>query len=112
MHTHTIEKVSYNNSFIQGFAMLTDDNNEYYIFGDFNAQHQTWNCVHANTNRNIFFNHNIRSDYFIYHTLQHTRYPQNCDNNNASTVGYYRLLEKSSKKLLLNDYPNLQKKTH
>lgn len=54
---------------------LTDTNDQFMIFGDFNAHHQSWNCHNMNTSGKSLYELHQNSGFIIYNTNEHTHYP-------------------------------------
>lgn len=54
---------------------MTNTNEKFMIFGDFNAHHPSWNCQNTNTLGKSLFEHQQNSDFIIYNTADHTHFP-------------------------------------
>lgn len=54
---------------------LTSTDDEYMIFGDFNAHHTAWNCKNTNTSGKTLFELQQNSQFVIFNTDEHTHYP-------------------------------------
>ena len=77
---------NYTNDFINDINILTTAKNDYFIFGDLNAQHTSWNCFQNNTAGNKLFNHQISSHYYIYSPNSFTRFGQTSSPTPPSVV--------------------------
>lgn len=61
--------------FKSDLQQITNPNERFMIFGDFNAHHQSRNCRNMNTAGKSLYEHQQHSDYIIYNTNDHTHYP-------------------------------------
>ena len=81
---------AYNPRYSQDFKLdldkLTSISMEYFLFGDLNSHHQSWNCFTSNAAGNILFNHQLNSNYFIHFPSTPTRYTQTRNDHQPSTV--------------------------
>lgn len=66
---------------------LVNISGEYFIFGDFNAKHPSWNCISSNTNGNTLYSMQLNSNFFIHHTPNPTRFSQSASSSiSPSTI--------------------------
>lgn len=65
----------YSNSFEMDVKKLTAPNDDFFVFGDFNAKNTAWNCNRNNTAGNVLNNLQARSHFFVYHPNSPTHYP-------------------------------------
>lgn len=63
--------------FLGDMNILTGLSEEFFIFGDFNARHSSWNCLRNNTAGNQLFSHQLQGNYYIHAPTDYTRYSQN-----------------------------------
>lgn len=75
-------------------------NEQFMIFGDFNAHHPTWNCQNMNTTGKSLFELQQNNDFLIYNTRDHTHYPHS--GRTPSTIDL--LLSNSSMNFNLNTH--------
>lgn len=64
---------------------LTNSPKSYFICGDLNARHRSWNCYRANKNGNLLFDEYCNSNFLIKHPNEFTRYPYD-RRSNPSTI--------------------------
>lgn len=57
--------------------LLTNTTQDYFICGDFNSKHRSWNCTRGNRAGNILFEMKNRKGFIIDHPNNHTYYPEN-----------------------------------
>lgn len=101
----------YTGNFKKDIHLLTNLGKEFFIFGDFNARHSHWNCVPNNTAGNELYSHSLQSNYYIYHTNSFTRFGQNLNPIQPSTVDI--LLTNSNIPFSsLESHPNLLNSDH
>lgn len=65
----------YTNSFEADVKKITRSNEDFFVFGDFNAKNNAWNCSRNNTAGNILNELQARSHFFIHHPNAPTHYP-------------------------------------
>lgn len=95
----------YNSTFINDLKTLTNKNNDYFIFGDFNALHQSWNCSSSNPAGNTLHRYQNQNSFYVYYPPNHTRFSQNFLPTTPSTVDI--LLSNSSLSISdLETHPN------
>lgn len=66
----------YTSNFKNDLQLLTNRRNDFFVFGDFNALHSTWNCQVDNSAGKVLFDQQNRSGFYIYHTPNPTRFSQ------------------------------------
>lgn len=66
--------------------LISISNNEYFIFGDFNAKHSSWNCSKNNNAGNDLFNLQNQNDFFIYYLDSPTYFSTSSSRNHQSTL--------------------------
>lgn len=76
----------YSNQFKTDINILTSKPNDFFIFGDLNVQHMTWNCSSSNAAGNALYNHQNQSNYYVYHSQNHTRFSQTTLRSSPSTI--------------------------
>lgn len=76
----------YTADFLYDLNKITSTTTEYFILGDFNAHHPSWNCPGTNSAGRVLFNHQLASNYYIYFPLDSTRIPQNLVYRRPSTI--------------------------
>lgn len=76
----------YNNSFINDINLITDQISEYFVFGDLNARHTSWNCPNNNTAGNMLYNHQLNSNYYIHYPHSFTRFGQRSSYTQPSVI--------------------------
>lgn len=54
---------------------LTSSDEQFMIFGDFNAHHPSWNCNYTNTTGKTLYDLQQNSQFLIFNTNEHTHYP-------------------------------------
>ena len=59
---------------------------DYFIFGDLNARHTSWNCMQNNTAGIALFKHQLSSNYYIYFTSSFTRFSQNVTRKHLTLI--------------------------
>lgn len=74
----------YSRHFSLDIRHLTSFNDEYFIFGDFNAKHTSWNNSCSNRAGNSLFQIQNNSNFFVYHPNSPSYYSNS--NNNSSTL--------------------------
>lgn len=63
----------FSNNFISDIRLLTSFfDNDYFVFGDLNAKHFSWNNIRNNTSGERLFQLQNESDFFIYHPMSST----------------------------------------
>lgn len=67
----------YTSNFNNDIELLTNKRNDFFIFGDFNALHSTWNCHSENSAGKALFNIQNKSRFYIYYSPNPTRFSQN-----------------------------------
>lgn len=101
----------YNYKFREDLDTLTNRNNEYFIFGDFNAQHTSWNCPSNNSAGNVLYRYQNQSNFYVYHPPNPTRFSQNFLPTSPSTVDI--LLSNSSLSISdLETHPGILSSDH
>lgn len=87
----------YTSSFGNNIVELTDQADEYFIFGDFNAKHVDWNChVNNQAGQTLHRLHN-QMNFLIVHPMNYTHIPHSGGNSSCIDI----LLTNSS--LQIND---------
>lgn len=76
----------YTPDFIHDLDLMTSTNGDFFILGDLNAHHLSWNCAKSDTAGNLLFNHQNSNNYYIYYPPNPTRIPQNLTFRQASTI--------------------------
>lgn len=76
----------YTADFLNDLKLLTSTTGDFFVLGDFNAHHPSWNCAEANTAGRLLFNHQLSSNYYIHFPLNSTRIPQNIVYRRSSTI--------------------------
>lgn len=66
----------YSSHFTDDLDKITTTRNDFFIFGDFNAKHTSWNCHHNNRAGSKLYNHQITSHYYVHYPGCFTRYGQ------------------------------------
>lgn len=61
--------------FENDIRLLTSSTNQFMVFGDFNARHQSWNCFNNNISGKLLFNLQNSNNFLIYNTPEHTHHP-------------------------------------
>lgn len=67
----------YTNKFKDDIEILTNISSDFFIFGDLNAHHTSWNCQDFNPAGNVLYNHQLQSNYYVYFPSSFTRFGQN-----------------------------------
>lgn len=75
----------YSSDFRNDILQLTSWDKEFYVLGDFNAKHLSWNCNSTNSAGKVLFNIQQSRDFFIHHTSDPTYYPYQ-QNRNPSVI--------------------------
>lgn len=75
----------YARDFTSDLELLTSAE-DYFLLGDFNAKHSSWNCWESNTAGRELYNHQFSSNYYIYYPYEPTRIPQNECFRRSSTI--------------------------
>lgn len=95
----------YTNQFRNDISILTNTANDFFVFGDLNAQHKSWNCTSNNQAGNVLYRLQIHSNFYVYFPPMHTRFGQNSHQVQPSTVDV--LLSNSSLPIsTLRTWPN------
>lgn len=76
----------YTSDFQSDLEIMTSANVEFFIAGDFNAHHTSWNCADSDVAGKVLFDHQNKSNYYIYFPPSHTRFPQNQTIRRPSTI--------------------------
>lgn len=76
----------YTDKFIEDLNIITRATTDYFIFGDFNAHHTSWNCQQNNTAGNNLFNHQLNSHYYVHSPCSFTRFGQSSTPTQPSVV--------------------------
>lgn len=63
---------------------LTSSNEQFMIFGDFNAHHPAWNCQNTNTSGKSLFEMQLNNDFIVHNSPDHTHFPHS--GRNPSTI--------------------------
>lgn len=101
----------YTRNFINDMDKITNTTDEFFIFGDFNAHHQNWNCHCSNTAGKTLYNHQLNSNYYIHSPNDFTRFTQRQSPQLPSVVDL--LLTNSGLQISqLETHPNLLKSDH
>ena len=74
-----------NQHFANDISKLTQWNNSYFVFGDFNAKHRLWNCSRANRAGTILYNELCNHNFIISNPPTPTHVPSDI-NKVASTI--------------------------
>lgn len=56
----------YTQDFLHDIELLTSLEGDYFITGDFNAHHTSWNCSKSDSAGTILYNHHNYSNYYIH----------------------------------------------
>lgn len=101
----------YTTNFINDLDKITRTTEEYFIFGDFNAHHTSWNCCHNNAAGRSLYGHQINSNYYIHSPNDFTRFTQRQSPQLPSVVDL--LLTNSCLQFSqVKTHPNLLKSDH
>lgn len=73
----------YASSFADDILKMTALHKDFIILGDFNAKHNSWNCVKNNTAGNVLFNLQQKHNFFIFHPNSPTFYPYQRNRNES-----------------------------
>lgn len=65
----------FTSNFEKDMKLLYSSQNQFFIFGDFNAKNKSWNCKNTNQAGKILFDLQLKSNFFIYHSNSPTHYP-------------------------------------
>lgn len=76
----------YTTKFSNDISVLTSKTKEFFIFGDFNALHTSWNCSSNNSAGKVLYNRQNQSDVYIHFPLNFTRFSQQLVPRLPSTV--------------------------
>lgn len=76
----------YSSSFIDDINKITSTTSEFFIFGDFNAHHTSWNCQGNNTAGRKLYSHQLSSSYYIHSSSTFTRFGQRSTTTQASVI--------------------------
>ena len=71
---HSFILPTFSANFWRDLDILTSSRNEFFLLGDFNAQHPNWNCSTSNRGRELY-NHQNNSNYYINISPTPTRVP-------------------------------------
>lgn len=86
--------------FKRDIQQITSSNEPFMIFGDFNALHPAWNCQNTNTAGKSLYDLQLKNDFIIYNTPDHTHFPHS--GRTPSTIDL--LLSNSSINFNLSTY--------
>lgn len=67
----------YTSNFKNDLRLLTNRRNDFFVFGDFNALHTTWNCQADNSAGKVLFDQQNNSRFYVYYPPNPTRFSQN-----------------------------------
>lgn len=73
-------------NFSNDLTKITDSTHQFFILGDFNARHITWNNYTNNTAGICLYNHQIQGNYYIYYPDEFTRFGQGSQPIRPSTI--------------------------
>lgn len=76
----------YTNDFVNDLNIITRSFNDYFIFGDLNARHTSWNCTTNNTAGNSLYLHQLNSQYYIFSPNSFTRFGQSVNPTQPSVL--------------------------
>ncbi|XP_065369085.1 uncharacterized protein LOC135961480 [Calliphora vicina] len=76
----------FSDKFKKDLDVLTNKSTEFFIFGDFNAHHTSWNCSLNNQAGNVLFNHQNQSNYYVFYPTNNTRFDQTASPSPPSTI--------------------------
>lgn len=77
---------SYTADFKTDLDLLTSTRGDFFLLGDLNAQHTSWNCAVSDRAGKALFDHQNQSSYYIYYPYTPTRFPQNIAYRRPSTI--------------------------
>lgn len=77
---------NFNEHFKKDLLSIIKKHKEFFIFGDLNAKHRSWNCVKGNAAGNVLYNMQITSNFFVHHSASPTRFPQGRLTSKPSTI--------------------------
>lgn len=101
----------YTKTFVDDINKITSSSSEFFVFGDFNAHHTSWNCVKDNTAGRKLYSHQLISGYYIHSSNSFTRFGQRSTHTQPSVVDL--LLTNSSLNVSpLETHPGLLNSDH
>lgn len=76
----------YTSNFVSDIKKMTTDTQEYFIFGDLNAQHTSWNCLNNNTAGRKLNNLQLSQNFYVHYPTLFTRFGQSSVHTQPSVV--------------------------
>lgn len=67
-------------------SKITNSYSDFFIFGDFNAHHTTWNCFNNNSAGTCLYNHQVQSNYYVCFPNDFTRFGQGAQPTRPSVI--------------------------
>ena len=67
-------------------VLIIRSSNDYFIFGDHNARHTSWNCSTNNTAGDSLYLHQSNSQYYIFSPHSFTRFGQSANPTQPSVL--------------------------
>lgn len=76
----------YTPNFSADLNKITTSSRDFFVFGDFNAHHTSWNCNQNNAAGKCLYNHQIQDHFYIHAPISFTRFGQRLSNTQPSVV--------------------------